>query len=217
MTALALTLLSSGLLVFDGRLGARIRPAECLALLGGVAAFSALIAFAFGAGPLYRLTRMPMIGVALPTVVALLLISVGMLLERPAAGLMSVVASRGLGGVLLRRLVMPALLLPPLLGIAVTRIATAARCRRAIFPGRRSGGSDLGRDPGPARPRRCRRSTASTSPWRRATRGRVIWSSWRRTASSCSTSRGVTPTSTARAAGCSVTRATRSSARRSSI
>jgi PAS domain S-box-containing protein len=38
---------------------------------------------------------------------------------------MSVVASRGTGGVLLRRLVIPALLLPPLLGIAVTRIATA--------------------------------------------------------------------------------------------
>ena len=125
VTALALTVLSSGLLVFDGGSGARIRPAECLVLLGGTVAFSALIGFAFGAGPLYRLTRMPMIGVAPPTVVALLLISVGMLLERPAAGVMSVVTSRGPGGVVVRRLAIPALVLPPLLGIAVTRIATA--------------------------------------------------------------------------------------------
>jgi hypothetical protein len=125
VTALTMTLLSSGLIVFDSRSDARVRPAECLVLLGGIAAFSALIAFAFGAGPLYRLASMPMIGVALPSAVALLLISVRMLLERPTAGLMSVVASRGTGGVLLRRLVIPALLLPPLLGIAVTRIATA--------------------------------------------------------------------------------------------
>jgi PAS domain S-box-containing protein len=126
VTALALTLLSSGIMVFDARLRVRVRPAEGLALLGGAAAFSALIAFAFGAGPLYRLTLIPMIGVALPTSVALLLISAGILLERPAAGLMSVAASRGLGGVLLRRLVMPACVLPALLGIAVTRIASAA-------------------------------------------------------------------------------------------
>jgi PAS domain S-box-containing protein len=68
---------------------------------------------------------MPVIGVAPPTVVALLLISVGMLLERPAAGVMSVVTSRGPGGVVIRRLAIPALVIPPLLGIAVTRIATA--------------------------------------------------------------------------------------------
>ena len=132
-TALALALLSSGLMVFDARPAARIRPAECLALLGGIGAFSALIAFAFGAGPFYRLTRLSMIGMALPTAVALLLVAVGMLLERPAVGLMSVAASRGLGGVLLRRLVMPALLFPPLLGIAVTRIATAAGAGEPSF------------------------------------------------------------------------------------
>ncbi len=124
-TALALTVLSSGLLVFDRGSDARIRPAECLVLLGGTVALSALIGMVFGAGPLYRLMRSPIIGVAPPTVVALLLISVGMLLERPAAGVMSVVTSRGPGGVVVRRLAIPALVIPPLLGIAVTRIATA--------------------------------------------------------------------------------------------
>ena len=133
VTALALTLLSSGVIVFDARLGVRVRPGEGLALLGGGAAFSALIAFAFGAGPLYRLTLMPMIGVALPTSIALLLISIGMLLERPAVGLMSVAASPGLGGILLRRLVIPALVLPAVLGIVVTRIATAAGAGEPSF------------------------------------------------------------------------------------
>src|SRR6476659_2868208 len=125
VTALALTVLSSALIVFDAGSDGRIRPAECLVLLGGTVAFSALIGMAFGAAPLYRLMRVPMIGVAPATVVALLLISAGMLLERPAAGVMSVVTSRGPGGVVVRRLTIPALLLPPLLGIAVTRVATA--------------------------------------------------------------------------------------------
>jgi PAS domain S-box-containing protein len=133
VTALALALLSSGLIVLDAGSGARLRPAECLVLLGGTVAFSALIGMAFGAGPLYRLVRMPMIGVAPPTAVALLLISVGMLLERPAAGVMSVVTSRGPGGVVVRRLTIPALVLPPLLGIAVTRIATAFGAGAASF------------------------------------------------------------------------------------
>ena len=38
VTALALTVLSSGLLVFDAGSDARIRPAECLVLLGGTVA-----------------------------------------------------------------------------------------------------------------------------------------------------------------------------------
>jgi PAS domain S-box-containing protein len=125
VTALALTVLSSALIVFDAGSEGRIRPAECLVLLGGTVAFSALIGMAFGAAPLYRLMRVPMIGVAPATVVALLVISAGMLLERPAAGVMSVVTSRGPGGVVVRRLTIPALVLPPLLGIAVTRVATA--------------------------------------------------------------------------------------------
>ena len=216
VTALTLTLLSSGLLVFDAPSGARIRPAECFVLLGGVAAFSALIGFAFGAGPLYRLTRMPMIGVAPPTAVALLVISTGMLLERPAAGLMSVAASPGMGGVLLRRLVIPALVLPALLGVAVTRIATAAGAGEpsiqvAILAAATSVVSLV-------------LLALVASPLDRIhvaleesqARHAEIWSSWRRTESSWPTSTGVTPTSTARAAGCSVTRARRSSARRSS-
>jgi len=125
VTALALTLLSGGLLMFDTRPTARFRPSECLVLLAAVAAFTALVGFAFGAGPLYRLMRAPVIGVALPTAIALLLISFGLLLERPGGGLMGVATSPGPGGVLLRRLVIPALVAPAVLGIVISRIAKA--------------------------------------------------------------------------------------------
>jgi PAS domain S-box-containing protein len=125
LTALALTLLSAALLAFDSRPAARFRPSECLVLLAAAAAFTALVGFAFGAGPLYRLMRAPVIGVALPTAVALLLVSFGMLLARPAGGLTRVATSPGPGGVLMRRLVIPALVAPAVLGIAIARIASA--------------------------------------------------------------------------------------------
>ena len=48
--------------------------------------------------------RMPIIGVAPPTVLLSCSSRSGMLLERPAAGVMSVVTSRGPGGVVVRRL-----------------------------------------------------------------------------------------------------------------
>jgi PAS domain S-box-containing protein len=125
VTAVALTLLGSGLLVFDVRPAARVRPAEGLVLLSAIAAFTALVGHAFGAGPFYRFVRAPVIGVALPTALALLLVSVGMLLLRPDRGLTRAATAPGPGGVLLRRLVLPALVAPALLGVAVTRGAAA--------------------------------------------------------------------------------------------
>jgi PAS domain S-box-containing protein len=94
-------------------------------LLAAVAAFTALVGLAFGAGPLYRLMRTPVIGVSLPTASALLLISFGMLLARPSGGLTRVATSPGPGGVLMRRLVIPALLAPAVLGVAIARIGAA--------------------------------------------------------------------------------------------
>jgi PAS domain S-box-containing protein len=50
---------------------------------------------------------------------------VGLLLERPNAGVMRVATSPGPGGGLLRRLVLPAILAPVLLGLLVTRLFAA--------------------------------------------------------------------------------------------
>ena len=49
----------------------------------------------------------------------------GLLLERPTAGIMRVATSTGPGGVLLRRLVVPVILAPVLLGLVVMRFAAA--------------------------------------------------------------------------------------------
>lgn len=122
-TALALTLLAAALLVFDTRRSARVRPAEWLILFAALTAFTALVGITLGAEPFYRLTRMPVIGVSLPTAISLLLTSAGLLLERPSGGVMGVATSRGPGGMLLRRLTLPIVVVPVALGFLAVRIA----------------------------------------------------------------------------------------------
>jgi PAS domain S-box-containing protein len=124
-TALALTFLAASVLLSDVRATASARPSEWLAFSASATALTALMGFIFGAGPLYRLSSAPVIGVAVPTATSLLLTSMGLLLERPAAGIMRVATSTGPGGVLLRRLVVPAILAPVLLGLVVMRFAAA--------------------------------------------------------------------------------------------
>jgi PAS domain S-box-containing protein len=121
-TAAALSLLGFALLLIDFRPNAGARPSEWLILSAALIALVSLTGFLLGASPLYRLTHAPVIGVALPTAVGLLLISLGLLLERPAAGLMRVATAPGPGGVLFRRLAIPTVLAPVLLGLIVTRL-----------------------------------------------------------------------------------------------
>ena len=118
--ALALSFLAGALLLLDVRASARVRPSEWLALAAGFTALTALLGFIFGAELHHRVTRVPLIGAALPTAVALLLISVGLLLQRPTAGLMRVATSRGPGGQQFRRFVLPTILIPIVVGLVVT-------------------------------------------------------------------------------------------------
>ncbi len=103
-TAVALALLSVAILEFNVRSQERARPSEWFALCAGVIASTALLGQLFGAGPLYRFTGAPIVGVAVHTALSLLLVSWGLILERPGSGLMRLITSRGPGGVLLRRL-----------------------------------------------------------------------------------------------------------------
>lgn len=121
-TAMALTLLGAALFFFDARPSARVRPSEWLALSAGLIALTAAVGQVFGAGPLYRLEHAPVIGVAVPTAVSLLLTSLGLLFERPDSGVMRVATSRGPGGVLLRRLAAAAIIGPVLLGVILTQV-----------------------------------------------------------------------------------------------
>jgi PAS domain S-box-containing protein len=123
-TAVALTLLAAALLVFDvgpraraWASRARARPAEWLIVPAGCIALTALLGFVFGVELHHRILRAPLIGTALPTAIALLLIATGLLFERPSTGLMAVATSSGPGGRQLRRFALPALLVPVLLGL----------------------------------------------------------------------------------------------------
>ncbi len=119
LSALGLTFLASALLVFDLRFSARARPSEWLVLGAGLAGLTGLLGLVFGAELRYPATRAPLIGMALPTAVGLLVVSVGLLVERPAGGVMRVATSAGPGGRQLRRFVLPAMLLPVGLGLLV--------------------------------------------------------------------------------------------------
>lgn len=121
-TALALILLGGALVLFDSRPTARARPSEWLILSAALIALTAVLGQLLGAGPFYRLTYAPVIGVAVPTALSLLLTSVGLLLERPDAGFMRVATSPGPGGRMLRRLVPAAVLAPAALGVIVVRV-----------------------------------------------------------------------------------------------
>ncbi|NUP09986.1 MAG: PAS domain S-box protein [Polyangiaceae bacterium] len=121
-TAAALSLLAISIFTFDVRRSARLRPAELCALSAGLIAFLALLGHIFGAGPLYRATGAPIVGVSLPTAIAVGAISAGLLLERNTAGVMRTITSTGPGGVMLRHLLLAMLVAAPALGLFVVRV-----------------------------------------------------------------------------------------------
>ena len=120
VTAVAFVLLAGAVALFDYRARARARPSEWLIIGVALIALTALLGFAFRAELLYRAFYSPRFGLALPTAIGLLLISVGLLLERPKGGIMWAVTSPGPGGAQFRRLLLPAVLIPVVLGLVVT-------------------------------------------------------------------------------------------------
>ena len=122
-TALALALIATALFLFDTRPASRVRPSEWLILCAALTAFTALTGIILGAEPFYRLARNPVVGVSLPAAISLLLTSIGVLMERPRAGVMRVATSSGPGGVILRRLTLPIVLVPVSLAFVVTHVA----------------------------------------------------------------------------------------------
>ena len=111
-TAVALVFLTAAILTFDSQRQKNLRPSEWFVLCAGVIASTAILGQLFGVGPLYRLTGTPIIGVSVPTALGLFAIAWGLLLERPDAGVMSLLTSKQSGGVLLRRLAPAAVVAP---------------------------------------------------------------------------------------------------------
>jgi len=94
----------------------RRRPAiaQTLALMTGTLAFIALVGYWYRVQELYSVARYT--GIAWPTALALEGLSLGLLTANTQVGPAAVLTSGGPGGILARRLILPAILVPPALG-----------------------------------------------------------------------------------------------------
>lgn len=133
-TAIALTCLACAILLLDVRANARPRPADPFVLAAALTAFTGLTGIILGAAPLFRLPRAPLIGISLPTAVSLLLTSTGLLLARPAAGVVALMRSPGPGGLLLRRLTLPVIVAPLIIGFVTIQVSDAHGIKNAEVP-----------------------------------------------------------------------------------
>ena len=122
LTAMALALIGLAILFVDSLPAAETRPSEWLLVAAALTAMVGLTGQILGTGAVYRLPRAPVVGMAVPTAVSLLLSSTGILLGRPTMGLIAVATSDGPGGVLLRRIAVPFVVVPMALGFVITRL-----------------------------------------------------------------------------------------------
>jgi signal transduction histidine kinase len=112
--ALTYLLLGLALLLLDVETRRGWRPAQVLALLSELIALLALIGYAYGVQLLYAVPSF--VSVSLLSAVMTFVFSWGVLLARPTGGLMKVLASDTAGGLMARRMVPAALIIPLLLG-----------------------------------------------------------------------------------------------------
>jgi PAS domain S-box-containing protein len=126
LTAVAMALLGGAVVLGERRRPGAKAYAELLAFAGAELALVALVALAHGAQEVYRLQRDPVIGVAVPTALALLLVSGGLLLGRPDAPVVRLAVSPRPSGVLVRWLGLTAIAAPPVVGLLARGLAEAA-------------------------------------------------------------------------------------------
>lgn len=114
ITALELFLIGSALLLQQFRLRGGLEWSQVAASVATLLGFLALIGNAYGVSEVYRIGAFS--SMALHTATSCTLLGLGILFARPQRGMMAILCSNTAGGVLLRRLVPAAILIPPLLG-----------------------------------------------------------------------------------------------------
>jgi signal transduction histidine kinase/DNA-binding response OmpR family regulator/HPt (histidine-containing phosphotransfer) domain-containing protein len=113
-TAACFLLCGLALLLVDVRSRRNFWPAEFLALAAALIALLAIIGYSYSAMRLIGIESF--VPMALNTALAFALLSVGTLCARPATGLMAIVSSTGAGGIMARRLLPAAILIPAFVG-----------------------------------------------------------------------------------------------------
>ena len=113
-TGLNFLFLGIALLLLDWHSRRGVWPAQLVLLVPITIAATSLLGYVYGVGALYGIARF--IPMALPTAIAFLALSLGALWARPQRGLVAVVTADHPGGVLARRLLPAAVVIPVLLG-----------------------------------------------------------------------------------------------------
>jgi len=113
-TGLNFFLVGLALLLLDRRTKMGWRPSEGLAIAAGVSALVAVFGYAYESRLLYGVGAF--IPMAINTAVGFVLLSVGVLCARSEDGLVALFIGDGPGGLLARRLVSAAFIIPPVLG-----------------------------------------------------------------------------------------------------
>lgn len=117
-SALALFILGCALLLSSVEAKGGFRPAQFLALIPAVISLAAVAGYLYSVVSLYRIASYT--GMALHTAIAVFLLSVGVILTPPDRAIAAIISSNGLGGVVVRRLLPAAFLVP--LGIGWIRM-----------------------------------------------------------------------------------------------
>ncbi len=112
--ALDFVLIGIALLFLDVESRRGYRPAQPLALAAGIFAFLAVIGYVYGLESLYKIG--PYSSIAFHTALGLTLLSLAVLCAYPERGLLRIISSDTIGGVMLRRLLPVAIFTPILLG-----------------------------------------------------------------------------------------------------
>lgn len=109
---LCLILSGLALLTLHNETQRGVVPAQSLALTVIALCLLTLLSYAYGIIALYRLET----GMALPTALAFVVLSIGVLSAHPNLGLMAVATSKTAGGFMLRRLLLAVIAVPSILG-----------------------------------------------------------------------------------------------------
>ncbi len=112
-TALCFLLLGVALLTLEVKTKLVGWPAQYFALLAGLISVAGLLGYIYGQRQFYGWLRY---GMALHTALGFTLLSLGVLAARPGSGLMAGITRDSAGGLLARRLLLPTVALPMLLG-----------------------------------------------------------------------------------------------------
>lgn len=113
--ALSLVLAGIALMSLDSKIKSTVKPTQIFALIGGLLSLLALIGYVYGVSELYHIPQYT--GIAIYAALTFALLFLGILFARPETGIMTILTSKSLGGVLARRLLPVVIILPFALGL----------------------------------------------------------------------------------------------------